>query len=77
MHRPPSLTRYDGLLAAMPVSVAGGTAAGWWLAIPLLAGVGIGSGVAAVMILLSISMTPSTSQQKDSIQRDSYHECDD
>ncbi|TQQ81496.1 hypothetical protein [Halonotius roseus] len=68
MHRPPSLTRYDGLLAAMPASVAGGTAAGWWLAIPLLAGLGVGAGVAAVMILVSIAMTP-TAGQKGSIRR--------
>jgi hypothetical protein len=68
MQRPPSLTRYDGLLAAMPASVAGGTAAGWWLAIPLVAGVGVGAGVAAIMILLSIAMTPTTGQ-KGSIQR--------
>lgn len=52
----------------MPASVAGGTAAGWWLAIPLLTGVGVGAGVAAVMILLSIAMAPATGQ-KDSIQR--------
>ena len=68
MHRPPSVTRYDGLLAAMPASVAGGTAAGWWLAIPLVTGVSVGAGVAAVMILLSIAMAPATGQ-KDSIQR--------
>mgnify|MGYP007091086389 CR=1 FL=1 len=77
MHRPPSLTRYDGLLAAMPVSVAGGTAAGWWLAIPLLAGVGIGSGVAVVMILISVAMTPTDARRKASIQRGSYQQCDD
>ena len=29
-----SPTRYDGLLAAMPASVAGGALAGWLLAIP-------------------------------------------
>jgi len=68
MHKPSSLTRYDGLLAAMPASVAGGTAAGWWLAIPLVAGVSAGAGVAAVMILLSIAMAPATGQ-KGSIQR--------
>jgi hypothetical protein len=67
MDQPVPLTRYDGLLAAIPVSVAGGAAAGWWLAIPLLAGIGIGSGVATIMVFLSIAMAPSTSQQKDSI----------
>lgn len=77
MHRPSSLTRYDGLLAAMPVSVVGGTAAGWWLAIPLLAGVGIGSGVAVVMILVSIVMAPTGPQRKASIQRGPYQQCDD
>jgi len=77
MHRPPSLTRYDGLLAAMPVSVVGGTAAGWWLTIPLLAGVGIGSGVAVMMILVSIAMAPTGPQRKASIRRGSYQQCDD
>ena len=70
MQRPPSLTRYDGLLAAMPASVAGGTAAGWWLAIPLLAGVGVGAGIAATIILLSIATAPTTGQ-KGSIHRGS------
>jgi len=77
MHRPPSLTRYDGLLAAMPVSVVGGTAAGWWLTIPLLAGVGIGSGIAVMMILISVAMAPTDPQRKASIQRGSYQQCDD
>jgi hypothetical protein len=67
MNQPVLLTRYDGLLAAIPVSVAGGAAAGLWLAIPLLAGIGIGSGVAAIIVFLSIAMAPSTPQQKDSI----------
>ena len=77
MHRPPSLTRYDGLLAAMPVSVVGGTAAGWWLTIPLLAGVGIGSGIAVMMILISVAMAPTGPQRKASIRRGSYQQCDD
>jgi hypothetical protein len=76
MHRPPSLTRYDGLLAAMPVSVVGGMAAGRWLAIPLLAGVGIGAGVAAVMIGISIALMP-TFGQKGCSQRGTYQPCDD
>lgn len=77
MDRPASLTRYDGLLAAMPVSVAGGAAAGWWLAIPLLAGVGIGSGVAAGMIAVSIVMAPAAAGQKGCSRRDTYRTCDD
>ena len=77
MHRPPLPTRYDGLLAAMPASVAGGAAAGWWLAIPLLAGVGVGAGVAAIMIGLSIAMAPPTAGQKGCSHRGSYRPCDD
>lgn len=49
-----SPTRYDGLLAAMPASMAGGTAAGVWLAIPLRLGVGVGGLLAALFVLLSL-----------------------
>jgi len=49
-----SPTRYDGLLAAMPASVAGGTAAGLWFTIPLRLGVGIGGLLAGVFVLISL-----------------------
>jgi hypothetical protein len=51
-------TRYDGLLAAMPASVAGGAAAGWLLAIPLALGIGIGSLLAALFVLVSLFVVP-------------------
>jgi len=51
-------TRYDGLLAAVPASVAGGTAAGWWLAVPTLAGVGAGGAVAAFLVAVSLFVVP-------------------
>lgn len=49
-----SPTRYDGLLAAMPASVAGGTAAGLWLTIPLRVGIGLGGVCAALLVLVSL-----------------------
>lgn len=76
MDQPVSLTYHDGLLAAIPVFVAGGAAAGWWLAIPLIAGVGVGSGVAAIMILLSIAVIPLTPQQRGSTQHSTYEKCE-
>jgi len=51
-----ALSRYDGLLAAMPASVAGGTAAGWWLTIPPRLGLGVGGLVAALFVVLSLFM---------------------
>ena len=51
-------TRYDGLLAAMPASVAGGAVAGWLLAIPMAVGVGLGSAVASVFVALSLFVVP-------------------
>ena len=51
-------TRYDGLLAAMPVSVAGGALAGWLLAIPTAVGVGLGSAVAGMFVALSLFVVP-------------------
>ncbi|QLD90420.1 hypothetical protein HWV07_15815 [Natronomonas salina] len=51
-------TRYDGLLAAMPASVAGGAVAGWLLAIPLAVGVGLGSVLAALFVLVSLFVVP-------------------
>ena len=51
-------TRYDGLLAAMPASVAGGALAGWLLAIPTAVGVGLGSVLASVFVALSLFVVP-------------------
>ena len=51
-------TCYDGLLAAMPASVAGGAVAGWLLAIPLAVGVGLGSALAALFVLVSLFVVP-------------------
>ena len=51
-------TRYDGLLAAMPVLVVGGLLAGWLLAIPTAVGVGLGSAVASVFVALSLFVMP-------------------
>ena len=54
----PTPTRYDGLLAAMPASVAGGAVAGWLLAIPLALGIGVGSLLAALFVLVSLFVVP-------------------
>ena len=51
-------SRYDGLLAAMPASVAGGALAGWLLAIPTAIGVGLGSALAGVFVALSLFIVP-------------------
>ena len=51
-------SRYDGLLAAMPASVAGGALAGWLLAIPMAIGVGLGSALASVFVALSLFVVP-------------------
>lgn len=58
MTEAPTPSRYDGLLAAMPASVAGGAAAGWVLTIPLLLGVGIGSLLAAALLVVSFFVIP-------------------
>ena len=42
----------------MPASVAGGAAAGWLLAIPLVLGLGIGSALAACLVLVSLFVVP-------------------
>lgn len=49
---------YDGLLAAMPASVAGGAAAGWTFAVPLSVGAGIGSLFAGALLALSLVVAP-------------------
>lgn len=51
-------TRYDGLLAAMPASIAGGAAVGWALAVPLIVGVGLGCLLAALFVLVSLFVVP-------------------
>lgn len=51
-------TRYDGLLAAMPVSLAGGAAASWLLAVPFAIGVGAGSLLAACFVAISLFVVP-------------------
>lgn len=51
-------TRYDGLLAALPASLAGGTAAGWLSTIPTLVGIGAGGVVAALFVSVSLFVVP-------------------
>lgn len=54
----PTPTRYDGLLAALPASIAGGAAAGWASAVPMLAGIGAGGIVAALFVSVSLFVVP-------------------
>ena len=51
-------TRYDGLLAAMPVSVVGGVAAGWWSALSMIAGISVGGVIAAALVVVSLFVVP-------------------
>lgn len=51
-------TRYDGLLAAMPASVVGGAAAGWWSTVPFALGLGAGSVLAGLVVLVSLFVVP-------------------
>lgn len=51
-------TRYDGLLAAMPVSVVGGVVAGWWSALSMIAGIGVGGVIAAALVVVSLFVVP-------------------
>ena len=53
-----SPTRYDGMLAAMPVPVVAGAAAGWGLAIPYAVGVGLGSLLAGLLVVVSLFVVP-------------------
>jgi len=53
-----SPTRYDGLLAAMPLPVAGGALAGWLSAVPTALAVGAGSAIAGVFVALSLFVVP-------------------
>lgn len=54
----PTPTRYDGLLAALPASVAGGAIAGWLSALSTVAGIGAGGVVAAVFVAVSLFAVP-------------------
>jgi hypothetical protein len=51
-------TRYDGLLAALPVSVAGGVVAGWLSALSTVAGLGVGGVAAAALVAVSLFVVP-------------------
>ncbi|WP_178918114.1 hypothetical protein [Natronomonas gomsonensis] len=51
-------SQYDGLLAAMPASVAGGAAVGWVFAVPVLAGMAAGSLFAGLLLTVSILLVP-------------------
>ena len=53
-----SPTRYDGLLAAMPLPVAGGVLAGWLSAVPTALAVGVGSAIAGLFVVLSLFVVP-------------------
>jgi hypothetical protein len=58
MTETPTPSHYDGLLAAMPASVAGGAAVGWILAIPVLAGMAVGGVLAGLMLAVSLFVMP-------------------
>lgn len=58
MPQTPTPTRYDGLLAAMPASVAGGVAAGWLSTLSMLVGIAIGGAVAAALVAVSLFVVP-------------------
>jgi hypothetical protein len=54
----PTPTRYDGLLAALPASVAGGVAAGCLSTLSTVAGLGVGGLAAAVLVAVSLFAVP-------------------
>lgn len=54
----PTPTRHDGLLAALPASVAGGALAGWLSTLSTVAGLGIGGVVAAALLAVSLFAVP-------------------
>jgi len=54
----PKAAWYDGLLAAMPASVAGGAVVGWLSGLPTFAGLGIGGIVAALLVSVSLFVVP-------------------
>lgn len=49
---------YDGLLAAVPVSVISGAIVGWSAAIPITVGLLAGSLLAGVFVLVSLFVVP-------------------
>jgi hypothetical protein len=54
------MNAYDGLLAAMPVSVAGGAIIGWLGAVSITIGLVAGSVLAGVLVLVSLWVVPPT-----------------
>jgi len=46
------------VLAALPVSLAGGATAGWLLSVPLALGVGVGGVLAAILLTLALFAAP-------------------
>lgn len=57
---PDGVDEYDGLLAAIPVTMAGGAAAGWLAAVPLTVGVFAGSLLAGLLTFVSLFVVPPT-----------------
>ena len=51
-------TRHDGLLAALPVSIAGGVAVGWLWTLPLVAGLALGGTLAATLLAVALFAFP-------------------
>lgn len=51
---------YDGLLAAMPVSVAGGIVVGWLGRVSVMAGLVGGVILAGVLVIVSLFVVPPT-----------------
>ena len=52
------MDEYDGLLAAMPASIAGGVLAGWLGAVPLTAGLTAGSLLAGALMFVLLFVVP-------------------
>lgn len=52
------MNEYDGLLAAMPVSVVGGIIVGWLGVIPITVGLVAGSLLAGVFMIVSLFIVP-------------------
>ncbi len=54
------MNAYDGLLAAMPASVAGGAIVGWLGVVSITVGLSAGSVFAGVLVLVSLWVVPPT-----------------
>ena len=52
------MDEYDGLLAAMPVSVVGGAIVGWLAAVPFGFGFVAGCLIAAMLMFVSLFVVP-------------------